>query len=287
MKGIILAGGSGSRLYPSTYAVSKQLMPLYDKPMIFYPLSTLMKSGIRDIVLITTPEDCNSFKKLLGNGSRFGVTLEYVTQHKPNGIAEAFLLTKEVIGQDCVCLILGDNLFFGSQADTIFKTIVDQDHLLGSCGIATRVRDPERYGVVEINNSKKVISIEEKPTSPKSDLALTGIYFYDSSVFQYAEKISPSSRGELEITDLNNLYLAENKYQIEELGSGDTWLDTGTHEALLEAANFIKAIQSRQGNLISSPEEIALKNGWITKDELVEYIKCYSKGPYYSYLKEL
>lgn len=287
MKGIILAGGSGSRLYPSTYAVSKQLMPLYDKPMIFYPLSTLMKSGIRDIVLITTPEDCNSFKKLLGNGSRFGVTLEYVTQHKPNGIAEAFLLTKEVIGQDCVCLILGDNLFFGSQADTIFKTIVDQDHLLGSYGIATRVRDPERYGVVEINNSKKVISIEEKPTSPKSDLALTGIYFYDSSVFQYAEKISPSSRGELEITDLNNLYLAENKYQVEELGSGDTWLDTGTHEALLEAANFIKAIQSRQGNLISSPEEIALKNGWITKDELVEYIKCYSKGPYYSYLKEL
>ena len=288
MKGIILAGGLGTRLYPSTFAVSKQLMPLYDKPMIFYPLCTLMESGIRDITIVTTPKDKSGYEHLLSNGSRFGININYVEQSNPNGIAETFLITEKVIGKSSVCLILGDNLFFGDQSDDVFKEIFECSEILdGSIGVATKVRDPERYGVVEFDKDSNIISIEEKPIFPKSDLALTGIYYYDESVFEYVKQLKPSNRGELEITDLNQLYLNENRYDVKELGAGSSWLDTGTHESLLEASNFIKAIQTRLGSLISCPEEIGLKKGWITKDILLNEIEVYSKGPYYNYLKEL
>ena len=288
MKGIILAGGSGTRLYPSTFAVSKQLMPLYDKPMIFYPLSTLMESGIRDITIITTPQDKSGYIHLLSNGSRFGININYVEQSNPNGIAEAFLLTEKIIGKSSVCLILGDNLFFGNQADDVFKEMFECSKVLnGSIGVTTKVKDPERYGVVEIDKDSNIISIEEKPVFPKSDLALTGIYYYDESVFEYVKHLKPSDRGELEITDLNQLYLNENRYNVKELGAGSSWLDTGTHESLLEASNFIKAIQARLGTLIACPEEIGLKKRWITKDVLLKEIEVYSKGPYYNYLKGL
>jgi glucose-1-phosphate thymidylyltransferase len=285
MKGILLAGGSGTRLYPLTLGVSKQLMPVYDKPMIYYPLSVLMLAGIRDILVITTPEQQQNFKKLLNDGSQFGIKLSYVVQEKPEGIAQAFMLGESFIQEEPVALVLGDNLFFGND---LIKLLIQARKRVESAGggeiFSYRVRDPERYGVVDQNKEGTVISIEEKPKKPKSSNAVVGLYFYDSQVIEYTKKLKPSQRGELEITDLNQLYLKKGKLRVSAMGRGYAWLDTGTHQDLHEAGSFVRSIQERQGLQIACPEEIAFEAGWIDQKLLLEQAKRFQGNRYGEYL---
>ena len=266
MKGIVLAGGSGSRLYPITKGVSKQLLPIYDKPMIYYPLSALMLAGIRDILVITTPTDCDNFKRLLGDGTDFGIRLSYAIQNSPDGLAQAFLIGEEFIGKESVCLVLGDNIFFGSEFPKKLQHAASPKP--GATIFAYRVSDPERFGVVEFDENYKVLSLEEKPSKPKSNWAVTGIYFYDNNVIQYAKSLKPSARGELEITEINQIYLKQNKLNVELLGRGFAWLDTGTHDNLIDASQFIATIEKRQSFKVSCLEEIAFRKGWISKEHL-------------------
>lgn len=282
MKGIILAGGSGTRLYPLTMNTSKQLLPVYDKPMIFYPLSTLMLAGIRDILIISTPRDLPNFKALLGNGSEMGINLSYAEQPSPDGLAQAFLIGEEFIDGDSCTMILGDNIYYGNGLSRILKDAVNNN--IGATVFGYYVDDPERFGVVEFDNENKVISIEEKPTDPKSNYAVTGLYIYDERVVEMAKKVKPSSRNELEITDLNKLYLEDNSLDVKLMGRGYAWLDTGTMDSLLEAANFIQLIEKRQGIKISVPEEIAYTNSWITKEQLIAIADSYGNSPYGKHL---
>jgi glucose-1-phosphate thymidylyltransferase len=282
MKGMVLAGGSGTRLYPITRGISKQLLPIYDKPMIYYSLSILMLAGIREILLITTPDDLPNFKKLLGDGSDFGIELSYAEQPSPDGLAQAFIIGEKFIGKDSVCLILGDNIFYGHGLSDILKSATSRKD--GATIFAYHVTDPERYGIVEFDKNDIAISIEEKPKNPKSDYAVTGIYFYDNRVIQFAKNIKPSSRGELEITDINNFYLKLDKLKVEIMGRGFSWLDMGTHESLIAAGNFIQAIELSQGLKIGCLEEIAFKNSWLTRDQLKEKGKMLSKTVYGQYL---
>lgn len=288
MKGIILAGGSGTRLYPITMGVSKQLLPIYDKPMIYYPLSVLMLAGINEVLIITTPEDSDSFKRLLGDGSQFGIELSYTIQPSPDGLAQAFILGEEFIGDDDVCLVLGDNIFYGQGFTPKLKHAVENaKNGKGATVFGYQVKDPERFGVVEFDENQKAISIEEKPKQPKSHYAVTGLYFYDNSVVESAKKVKPSHRGELEITCLNETYLEQGKLNVEMLGRGFAWLDTGTHESLLEAAQFVETIEKRQGYKIACLEEIAFNNGWLNKQELKVLAKPFLKNSYGQYLMEL
>lgn len=282
MKGIVLAGGSGTRLYPLTIAVSKQLMPVYDKPMIYYPLSTLMLAGIREILIITTPEDQAGFKKLLGDGSQIGCRFEYVVQPSPDGLAQAFILGEEFIGNDSVALVLGDNIFYGSGMGTLLKNKVNPD---GAVVFAYQVHDPERYGVVEFDKQNKVISIEEKPIQPKSNYAVPGLYFYDNEVVAIAKAMKPSPRGELEITDVNRIYLEKGKLEVGVLDRGTAWLDTGTFDSLQEAGQFIEVIEKRQGLKIGCIEEVAYRMGFIGKDQLMVLANKYMKSGYGKYLE--
>lgn len=285
MKGIILAGGSGTRLYPITQGVSKQLLPVYDKPMIYYPLSVLMLAGIRDVLIITTPEDQSSFQRLLGDGSGFGIKLDYAIQKKPEGIAQAFIIGEEFIGDDSVCLVLGDNIFWGQGFSPLLSDAVKQES--GATIFGYKVHDPERFGVVEFNEGLDVLSIEEKPVEPKSNFAVTGLYFYDSEVVEIAKKLEPSSRGELEITSINQEYLKRGNLKVRLLGRGFAWLDTGTYESLLEAAQFVATIENRQGFKIACLEEIAFSRNWISKSELRTITKQYNKNSYGSYLESI
>ena len=288
MKGIILAGGSGTRLYPITMGVSKQLLPIYDKPMIYYPLSVLMLAGIREILIITTPEDSDSFKRLLGDGSRFGIELTYTVQPTPDGLAQAFILGEEFIGSDDVCLVLGDNIFYGHGFTPKLKHAVENaKNGKGATVFGYQVKDPERFGVVEFDENKKAISIEEKPKKPKSHYAVTGLYFYDNSVVRLAKQVEPSHRGELEITCLNEMYLNQNKLNVEMLGRGFTWLDTGTHESLLEAAQFVETIERCQGFKVACLEEISFNHGWLNEQELITLSKPFIKNCYGQYLMAL
>lgn len=288
MKGIILAGGSGTRLFPITMGVSKQLLPIYDKPMVYYPLSVLMLAGINEVLIITTPEDSDSFKRLLGDGSRFGITLSYTTQPSPDGLAQAFILGEEFIGDDDVCLVLGDNIFYGQGFTPKLKHALENaKNGNGATVFGYQVKDPERFGVVEFNDNQKAISIEEKPAKPKSHFAVTGLYFYDNSVVKLAKQVKPSERGELEITCLNEIYLEQNKLNVEMLGRGFAWLDTGTHESLLEAAQFVETIEKRQGYKIACLEEIAFHNGWLNKQQLEARAKPFIKNSYGQYLLEI
>ncbi|UBM39444.1 glucose-1-phosphate thymidylyltransferase RfbA [Hafnia paralvei] len=285
MKGIILAGGSGTRLYPITMGVSKQLLPIYDKPMIYYPLSVLMLAGIQDILVITTPEDKTSFERLLGDGSQLGVNLSYATQPSPDGLAQAFIIGEEFIGADPVCLVLGDNIFFGQGFSPRLKAIAQKNQ--GATVFGYQVMDPERFGVVEFDDNYKVLSIEEKPEKPKSNWAITGLYFYDNKVVEYAKKVKPSERGELEITSLNEMYLNDNNLSVELLGRGFAWLDTGTHDSLIEAGSFVETVQKRQGMMVACPEEIAWRNGWLSDEELSTIAKKLQKNEYGIYLSRL
>ncbi|MGR0278190.1 glucose-1-phosphate thymidylyltransferase RfbA [Marinomonas dokdonensis] len=285
MKGIVLAGGSGTRLYPLTRGVSKQLLPIYDKPMVFYPISTLMLAGVRDILIITTPEDSESFKRLLGDGSGFGINLDYAIQSSPDGLAQAFLIGEEFIGGDSVCLVLGDNVFYGQHfSESLKKAAAKQS---GATVFGYQVRDPERFGVVEFDENRKAISIEEKPKKPKSNYAVTGLYFYDSRVVDFAKKVTPSSRGELEITSINEMYLNEGLLNVELLGRGFAWLDTGTHESLHEASSFVQTIENVQGLKIACLEEIAWRNGWLSDREVENLSKAMIKNEYGRYLYSL
>ena len=284
-KGIILAGGTGSRLLPMTAVVSKQLLPIYDKPMIFYPLSTLMLAGVRDILLISTPEDISRFEKLLGDGQRWGMSIEYVVQEAPNGIAQAFILGEDFIGNDQCILILGDNLYFGNELQTLLKDAIKE--LKGATIFGYPVADPERYGVVEFDQQSTVISIEEKPVNPKSQYAVTGLYLYDSRVVEIAKTILPSMRGELEITSINEVYLENQQLKLEIFGRGMTWLDTGTAASLMEAGEFVKVMQNRQGLVISCPEEISWRNGWIELEQLIKLAKAYGNSDYKDYILNL
>jgi len=284
-KGIILAGGSGSRLHPITQGVSKQILPIYDKPMIYYPLSVLMLAEIKDILIITTPQDQAQFKTLLGDGSRFGINLSYEVQPKPEGLAQAFIIGEEFIGDDNVCLILGDNIFYGSNFSPKLKAHAKLDQ--EACIFAYQVNDPERFGVVEVDENFNGISIEEKPLEPKSNYAVTGLYFYDNSVIEKAKKVTPSERGELEITAINQAYLDEKRLKVEVLGRGFAWLDTGTHDSLMEASLFVQTVEKRQGFKIACLQEIAYKQGWITKESLIEQGQALSKTSYGQYLLKL
>lgn len=285
MKGIILAGGSGTRLYPLTKVTSKQLLPIYDKPMIYYPLSTLMLAGIKDILIISTPEDTPRFEELLGDGSKFGIDLSYAVQPSPDGLAQAFLIGEEFIGDDTCAMVLGDNIFYGSY----FRKNLADAVKAAEEGYATifgyYVKDPERFGIVEFDKNRNVVSVEEKPQHPKSNYCITGLYFYDNRVVKMAKQVKPSARGELEITDLNRLYLNEGKLKVQLLGRGFAWLDTGTMDSLMEASTFVQTVQRRQGVVFSAPEEIAYFEGLITKEQLLESAELYGKSPYGEHLK--
>jgi len=285
MKGIILAGGSGTRLYPVTKGISKQLLPIYDKPMVYYPLSVLMLAGIKDILLITTPEDAGNFRRLLGDGSDFGIHISYATQANPNGLAQAFILAEDFIGSDSVCLVLGDNIFYGQGFSGMLTAAAAQTQ--GATLFAYPVNDPERFGVVEFDESKRAISIEEKPLAPKSHYAVTGLYFFDNDVIRIAKTIQPSDRGELELTDIHQEYLRRGELNVEMLGRGFAWLDAGTHESLLEAAQFVQTIEKRQGLKIACLEEIAFKQGWLTNDELAIRAAALGQTSYGRYLINL
>lgn len=288
MKGIILAGGSGTRLYPLTRVTSKQLLPVYDKPMIFYPISTLMLAGIRDILIISTPHDLPNFEQLLGDGSEFGVHFEYKVQEVPNGLAQAFVLGEEFVGDDTACLVLGDNIFYGNHFGSMLREAVknaEENHRATVLG--KYVNDPERFGIAEFDEEGKVISLEEKPVHPKSNYAVVGLYFYDNRVIQYAKELEPSARGEYEITDLNKIYLEEGDLDLQVLGRGFSWIDTGTIESMAEATNYVRSIEHIQGIRISVPEEIAFYNQWIDEDQLLATADLYGKSPYGDYLRNL
>lgn len=285
MKGIILAGGSGTRLYPITLGVSKQLLPVYDKPMIYYPLSVLMLSGIRHVLIITTPEDSGAFQKLLGNGTQFGINISYEEQPEPEGLAQAFIIGAEFIGRDSVCLVLGDNIFFGQGFSHKLRSVAENNQ--GATVFGYQVIDPERYGVVDFDENYKALSIEEKPKKPKSNWAVTGLYFYDNSVIEMAKKVKPSERGELEITTINEMYLEQGKLCVELLGRGFAWLDTGTHDSLIEAGSFVETVQKRQGMMVACPEEIAWRNGWLTDENILAKADELKKNKYGTYLKKL
>ena len=287
MKGIILAGGSGTRLYPLTMVTSKQLLPVYDKPMIYYPLSTLMLAGIKDILIISTPQDLPNFERLLGDGSQYGIQLSYKEQPSPDGLAQAFLIGEEFIGDEPCAMVLGDNIFYGNGFSKLLREAVVNSTERKATIFGYYVNDPERFGIVEFDEQGKVISVEEKPQNPKSNYCITGLYFYDKRVVEYAKQVKPSHRGELEITDLNRIYLEDGSLNVKLLGRGFAWLDTGTMDSLVEASDFVQMIQTRQGIEISAPEEIAFINGWITKEKLLESANRYGKSPYGEHLKKV
>ena len=287
MKGIILAGGAGTRLYPLTMVTSKQLLPVYDKPMIYYPLSTLMLAGIREILIISTPTDTPRFESLLGDGSQFGISLSYAVQPSPDGLAQAFIIGEEFIGDDTCAMVLGDNIFYGNGFSKALKKAAEGAERGRATIFGYYVNDPERFGIVEFDENGKVLSVEEKPKVPKSNYCITGLYFYDNRVTEMAKQVKPSARGELEITTLNDMYLKDGSLDVQLLGRGYAWLDTGTVDSLIEAASFVQVVEKRQGVKISAPEEIAYKNGWISKEKLLESAERYGKSPYGEHLKRV